>query len=401
VNERPLVDLGSLGFDQGAHLLVRLALDDVGVGGEVAVSGTHPDLARNLHAWCRAQGHLTPSGGSPLDAYIVRRGVRAAGRWREAQRAGATNPGEADALAVTAPVDWSFAPRGVHVEAGGEGVDFALRHRDTIWADSAPRLYAQALAGQWDPATAIDWSAPVTHTDRVEHAVVQVMAYLIENEEAALVVPARFLGQIHPHYREIQQVLAVTVADEARHIEVFTRRANLRSPLHALSTVGGRRSLATLLAEPDFAIASFLLSVLGEGTFVSLLTFLERCAPDPLTRRLAHLTRQDEARHVAFALAHLERHVALEPSLRARLASAVERRHDALATTSGLNEEVFDALVLLAAGEATPSAVAIGWDAVQQLQHDMDESRRARLARLGFTPTEAETLSSMHTRNFM
>ena len=40
----------------------------------------------------------------------------------------------------------------------------------------------------------------------------------------------------------------------------------------------------------------------------------------------------------------------LDPTLHARLATAVHRRHDALRDTAGLNEEVFDSLVLLAAG---------------------------------------------------
>jgi hypothetical protein len=31
----------------------------------------------------------------------------------------------------------------------------------------------------------------------------------------------------------------------------------------------------------------------------------------------------------------------------------------------------------------------------------MDEGRRKRLARLGFTEVEAEELSALHTRNFM
>jgi len=52
---------------------------------------------------------------------------------------------------------------------------------------------------------------------------------------------------------------------------------------------------------------------MGEGTFVSLLGFLERNARDPLTRRIAHITRNDEARHVAFSMAHLERHLTVEP----------------------------------------------------------------------------------------
>jgi hypothetical protein len=257
------------------------------------------------------------------------------------------------------------------------------------------------MAAQWDPAIAVDWTAAITHGADVEAAVVAVMTFLVENEEAALVVPARFLGQIHPHFREIQEVLAVIVADEARHIEVFTRRAAMSGRPLALSTVGGRTSLQTLLDEPDFATASFLLSVMGEGTFVSLLSFLERYGPDPVTRAIAHLTRNDEARHVAFSLGHLERHAAIEPDLRPRLARAVERRHRALQGTAGLNDDVFDALVLLAGGDTTPAAIATGWARVQALQREMSDARQARLARLGFSPGEAETLASLHTRNFM
>ena len=79
----------------------------------------------------------------------------------------------------------------------------------------------------------------------------------------------------------------------------------------------------------------------------------------------------------------------------------MERRHAALLTTAGLNDEVFDALVLLAAGALEPRAIERGWAAVQVLLAEMDEHRRARLARLGFTEGEAAELSALHTRNFM
>ncbi len=143
------------------------------------------------------------------------------------------------------------------------------------------------------------------------------------------------------------------------------------------------------------------LSVLGEGSFLSLLWFLRDHAPDPVTEAVSRLAAQDEARHVAFGLAHLSRHVEEDPSLRNRLASAIERRHDALAHTAGLNEEVFDALVLLAAGGWEPDALARGWDAVQELERAMDDGRKKRLARLGFAGEEAAALSALHTRNFM
>jgi hypothetical protein len=230
---------------------------------------------------------------------------------------------------------------------------------------------------------------------------VQIMTYLIENETAALLVPARFLGRMHPHFREVVQLLALQAADEARHIEVFTRRAGLRRAALGLSTVGGQASLATLFDEPDFAIASFLLAVLGEGSFLALLWFLHAHAPDACTRELTRLAAQDEARHVAFGLAHLGRHVGEAPDLRERLAAAIERRHGALAHTAGLNAEVFDALILLAAGGWTPAELRRGHAAVVALQREMDHGRRNRLVRLGFAPDRAAALSALHTRNFM
>jgi hypothetical protein len=379
-----IVELDDLGLDEGGHLLVARAL---AAGAEVEVRGRSPTLAIDLAGWARRRGHALHG------ARLVRGD---ADRFRTAERAGA-----AGAVADHAPARWGLAARGALVEAGVPDLGFTLSDRRTVWADQAARLYAQAAAAQWDPATAIPWDAPRDHPAEVEDAIVQVMTYLIENETAALAVPARFLARLHPHFREVMQLLAIQIADEARHVEVFTRRAGLGGGPPGRSTVGGQASLATLFAEPDFAIASFLLSVLGEGSFLTLLHFLRDHAPDVVTREVTRLAAQDERRHVAFGLAHLSRHVAEEPALRGRLAAAVERRHDALARTAGLDEAVFDALVLLAAGGWEPARLRAGHAAVVGLVRDMDAGRRQRLRRLGFSEGEAEALSALHTRNFM
>jgi hypothetical protein len=395
------VDLAQLGLDRGGHLLLKRARAGLAAGERLAVRGRDPHLGPHLAAWCRAQGHELVMAGAPRGvddplAHVIKR-TGLGGRWRGAERAGASRGG----VVSRPPARWGLAARGAMVEAGGPEFHFGLADKNLVWADEAARLYEQAVAAQWDPATAIPWSAPFELAADVEDAVVQVMTYLVENETAALVVPARFLAQLHPHFREVMQLLAVQTADEARHIEVFTRRGLLRRAELGLSTVGGQLSLKTLVDEPDFALASFLLSVLGEGSFLSLLWFLHRNAPDPVTGEVARLAAQDEARHVAFGLAHLGRHAGEESALRARLAAAVERRHETLRHTAGLNEEVFDSLVLLAAGSWDPDAIARGHDAVVALERDMDEGRQRRLKRLGFTDGEAETLSSLHTRNFM
>jgi hypothetical protein len=389
---RASIDLEDLGLDRGGHLLVQRALRDVPVGGELTVAGRDPALAIHLRAWARSKGHMLRDGN------VIVRGPAESARWTGAERAGGAAPG--DVLERPGPT-WGVAARGALIETGGPRVRFDIEEKDLVWSDLAPRLYAQAAASQWDPQTAVEWDAPFELPPEVEAAVVQVMTYLVENEQVALIVPARFLGRIHPHFREVLQVLAVQAADEARHVEVFARRAALgRKPL-GVSGAGGRASLSTLLEETDFALAAFLLSVLGEGTFLNLLGFLEENAPDPVSRRITHLARQDESRHVAFGMSHLEHQLSVDPFLRHRLRAAVERRHDVLMETVGLNQEVFDALVLLAAGSWEASAIARGFAAVEDLQRGMDDGRQRRLVRLGFAPHEAAALSALHTRNFM
>jgi hypothetical protein len=386
------VDLGRLGFDEGGHLLVKRALRGVAVGEEIEVTGGAPELQLHLRTWCRSEGHAFRWEGRAL----ISRGGAESGRWSGSECAGG-----AASVVEHAPRRWGLAARGAQVEAGAPEFDFAVVDKLELWSDDAARIYAQAAAAQWDPATAIPWDVEFTLPDEIETAVVQIMTYLIENETAALIIPARFIAQMHPHFREVMQVLAIQAADEARHVEIFTRRALLKRSQLGLSTAGGQASLQTMMHEPNFAIASFLLSVLGEGTFLSLLWFLERYAPDPVTMSVTRFAAQDEARHVAFGLAHLRQHVNGDPGLLARLADAVHRRHAALRDMAGLNAEVFDSLILMAAGSWEPADLREGHRRVMQLTEEMDDGRRKRLVRLGFPEQEAAELSKLHTRNFM
>jgi len=396
------VDLGSLSLVEGGYLLVKRALRLAGAREEITITGTRPGLDVDLRAWCRSEGHRfdwRPDG--PHGHTIIVSGEAETGRWAGARRAGPPGAARTDAVAEHGQRSWGLAARGAMVEAGAPEFNFHLVDKIEVWADDAARIYAQAVAAQWDPETAIPWNAEFALPDDVESAVVQIMTFLIENETAALIIPSRFIAQLHPHFREVMQVLAVQAADEARHIDIFTRRARLKRDELGRSTIGGQTSLKTLVDEPEFAIASFLLSVLGEGTFLSLLWFIEQYAPDPVTASVARLAAQDEARHVAFGLAHLSQHLSSDAGLRPRLAEAIRRRHEALRHTAGLNADVFDALLLMAAGSWDHADLRAGYRRVMQLTDDMDEGRRKRLMRLGFTEVDAAELSGLHTRNFM
>ncbi|HET6483979.1 MAG TPA: ferritin-like domain-containing protein [Actinoplanes sp.] len=387
----PVIDLDGLGLDGGAHLLIEHALGSLRPGESLRVRGHHPALAVHLAAWCRAEGHVYRPD------LVVVKGSADEERWAHAERAGQATA----AVAERAKLEWGLAARGALVEPGGPALDVDWAERDHVWADIAPQLYAQANANQWNPATVVDWAGPHPVPDDIEAAVVQIMTYLVENEQAALMIPARMLSRLHPHYREVMQLLAAQAADEARHVEIFTRRALLHHDVLGVSGAGGRSSLQSLLDEPDFTLASFLLSVLGEGSFLDLLRFIQRHAPDQATAQVTMLAGRDEARHVAFGVAHTAHVVRSDPAYLSRLRGAVERRHSVLVDTAGLNKQVFDSLVVLAAGSWTPAAVARGWQEVQHLQHQMDEGRQRRLQFIGFPDDEAAAISALHTRNFM
>jgi hypothetical protein len=390
---RATTDLDDLGLGEGGHLLLQRALAPLEPGDRLEVTGRHPALAIHLASWCRREGHRFDED----IGYVITKGTAQRDRLWGAVRAGDAR----EPLQPQADPRWGLAARGALVEQGGPAITSDLLDRDQVWAQAAPRLYAAACASQWDPEKAVDWSASFALPADVESAVVQVMTYLVESEQAALLIPARMLARIHPYFREVLQLLAIQAADEARHIEIFTRRALLTGGEMGTSGAGGRASLDTLLHEPDFTLAGFLLSVLGEGSFVDLLAFLHRHAPDPVTSAVCRLALADEKRHVAFGVGHTAHAVAADPNLLGRLRSAVERRHSALLDTAGLNQQVFDSLVILASGSWDAAAIRRGWRAVQRLQEDMDEGRRRRLARIGFPADEAAEVSALHSRNFM
>src|SRR5437899_12111097 len=105
------LDLGDLGFDAGAHLLLKRALDSVAVGGIVGVAGSVPEFAVHLRGWCRVRGHRVE--WSDGRARVIR-GNAEQGRWQGAERAG-----EPDRVRERAAQSWGLAARGATVEAGG------------------------------------------------------------------------------------------------------------------------------------------------------------------------------------------------------------------------------------------------------------------------------------------
>jgi len=168
-----------------------------------------------------------------------------------------------------------------------------------------------------------------------------------------------------------------------------------------VSSATTSQSLLSLLELEDFTEAAFLLSVLGEGTFLDLLTFVEDHAPDEVTAEVVRRARNDEARHVHFGMVHVRHALAGDETLYGRLEAAVRKRAVGLSNVGGAPEPLQDGLTVLSAGGTDSKSIARGHDAFRELLHTMHGNRVKRLEHAGFTAEQAKHLSDLHTPNFM
>jgi TusA-related sulfurtransferase len=388
------VDGGDLPLGGGLLSLVRPALNALGPGGTLAVLSRSRSVNEDLPSWCRAEAHeyLGVEEISPgLNRHLISR----------RSKFPFLDVIEPTSFPDRAEPFTGFAPRGSRVERGGPPYPFTLNERDRVAPPEVIKLYEQAVVAQWDATTDVPWSKVKRLPSGLDRAVAQVMSFLAENELSALYVPSRFVAHIHPHFAEVAMFLATQLADEARHIDVFLKRVRLCAEGTAISSVITSRSLLSLLQIDDFTEATFLLSVLGEGTFLDLLSFIERHAPDEATYELTRRAKNDETRHVHFGLAHVRFALANDQSLYGRLEAAVRRRSATLHGAGGVPAPLQDALTILAAGGTEPEDVARGHESYRELLETMHISRIKRLGHAGFTAEQAETLSRLHTPNFM
>jgi TusA-related sulfurtransferase len=407
------VDGGELTLGEGLLAIVRPALDLLEPGGTLAVLSRSRGVRQDLPSWCRAERHEYlgfEETAENVDRHLIVRGrflvssKNSSDEGRLRPREGRLTAADVLSLAPLPPQAdprTGFAPRGARVESGGPSYPFTLNIRDRLAPPEVGRLYDQAVSSQWDATADIDWSSVKPLPAALEAALAQVMTFLAENELSALYLPSRFISRIHPAYAEVAMFLATQLVDEARHIDVFLKRARLCQRGLGVSSVATSRSLLSLLETEDFTEAAFLLSVLGEGTFLDLLSFIERYAPDEPTADLVCRAKNDESRHVHFGLAHVRFALATDAALYDKLEAAVRRRAASLHGIDRVPAPLQDALTILAAGGSTPTQIAKGHEAFRELLETMHFNRLRRLEHAGFTPAQAETISALHTPNFM
>jgi hypothetical protein len=234
-------------------------------------------------------------------------------------------PNESDAL--------TMAPRGAATRNDVPRIGYHIRKKSDTWSQNAAMLYEEGVQRQWSSATDIPWDELKPLPDDIERAYSQFCTFLTEVEFIAGDTPSQWLPQISNDHYEVKMFLASQIMDEARHLDVFRKRALANGG--GLMSSSGNAGLRVIIEAKDFTEMSAIMHVQGEGLVQSIFRMGEYIATNEAEKRIFRLSAQDESRHVAFGVMHLKYILETEPERREEIHSYLEKAEPIIGAGAG------------------------------------------------------------------
>jgi hypothetical protein len=256
---------------------------------------------------------------------------------------------------------------------GAPRSSYVLLDRYESASESLRRNYTQAVRRQWDPNAEIDWTLQVPYGSEVpvddqfgralaERSPVRGMtpaqlsevrwdlhgwlvSQFLHGEQGALLAASRAVE--HGPDKDVKLCAAIQVADEARHVEVFSRYVGEHLPERAFYPVNP--SLGALLQDvcgsKSWDLVLLGMQVIVESVASSAFRVAPRLLHDPLILQITDRVSVDEARHVSFGIVALR-------DVRGELTSAeqAEREEFVLDSVDAMHEQYLMASVWDRAG---------------------------------------------------
>ena len=275
--------------------------------------------------------------------------------------------------------------RGTAPREGAPRFGYAYVGKAESWSEAVPMLYEEAVQRQWSSATDIPWHTIEPLPDAVERAMCQFCTVLNEVEFIAADVPGQWLPRLSPEYYEVGLFLMTQIMDEARHMDVFRKRALINGG--GLLQQGPGEGLRLILEARDFTEMSALLHVQGEGVVQSLFRMGELIGQNTAEKTIFRLCAQDESRHLAFGVMHLKHILESEPERREEIHSYLDRadRVQGQGPVGTQNPLSVQALTVLLGGGTSPAQLDEGWRLQQLVQRKQltEYYHRLKVAGLG------------------
>ena len=177
----------------------------------------------------------------------------------------------------------------------------------------------------------------------------QLCTFLTEVEFIAGDTPGQWRPKISNDHYETKLFLMTQIMDEARHLDVFRKRAlaNGGGLLRASPGAG----LRNIIDAKDFTEMSAIMHVVAEGFVQSLFRMGETISSCEAEKRMFRLSAQDESRHVGFGVMHLKYTMEVQPERREEMHTYLDKAEGLLRTTSiAANPTSAEALAILFGG---------------------------------------------------
>ncbi|MBI2767781.1 MAG: hypothetical protein HYX53_17935 [Chloroflexi bacterium] len=246
--------------------------------------------------------------------------------------------------------DMTYRLRGVTPRPGAQRFGTNYQSKADVWSENCIMLYEEAAQRQWSSARDIPWATLGQLPEDLERAMCQLCTMLTEVEFIAGDVPGQWLPEISAQDFECGLFLMSQIMDEARHTDVFRKRA-LANGGGLLAQ--GANGLRTLIEARDFTEMSVLMHVQAEGFVQSMFRMGELIGQTDADKKIFRMSAQDESRHLAFGVMHLKYVLDTEPERREEIHHYLDKADgDAAGGGSGdvTLQEVFESLCILLGG---------------------------------------------------
>jgi len=247
--------------------------------------------------------------------------------------------------------DMTYRMRGAVARPGAQRFGTNYQSKSDVWSENCVMLYEEAAQRQWASARDIPWSTLEPLPDDIERAMCQLCTMLTEVEFIAGDVPGQWLPFISAQDFEAGLFLMTQIMDEARHTDVFRKRALVNGG--GLLAQGAGLGLRSLIEARDFTEMSVLMHVQAEGFVQSMFRMGELIGQTDADKRIFRMSAQDESRHLAFGVMHLKYVLDTEPERREEIHHYLDKAEgDAAGGGSGdvTFPAVFEALCVLLGG---------------------------------------------------
>lgn len=278
----------------------------------------------------------------------------------------------------------TMAPRGASLPPGLPDMGYLVNRKSEVWADNVLGLYEEAKSRQWNASTDIEWSEldlqPIS--DDIEKAFCQVCTFLSEVEMIACDLPAKWIPRINHDLVELKSLLCIQAVDEARHTEVFRKRALAGGMGLMRASVNAEHALKGILECETYTQASVFMHMLGEGFILSTFRNGESIAPTAVDKRIFRLVMQDEARHVSYGMMHLQYFLRANPTRAEEIHLMLDEAETLMVGALG-SPELAEPLIVLAGKGFDKDSVARGTALTQEFQLRAINEYFRRLERAG------------------